>query len=406
MDMLNMIWDQIAVVFGSTFLGMTIFQLASGSIIMLLFLVLRKIFARIVISKLRKITKNTKTDIDDKILDALEGPLKVLPIIAGIFFFVSYFSLPDNVVDVLLSLTRSMIALIIFWSVYNILKPFTNILEKFLAALTQESETLYAEEFTGLIIKGLKIVIIGIGVIIILSQWGVNVLPLLGGLGIAGMAMAFAAQDLISNVFNGIKLLLDGTYKRGDWIKAGDIEGTVEQIGIATTKIRRFDKSVESVPNRLLGETSIINFSKMTNRRVKMTIGVEYRTTVLQIRNVVSRIRTYLEEHPQIAQPGESKVSQMVHVTKFDDSSININLYYFTKTTKWAEWRMVRDENMMEFMKIMEEEGVGFAFPSVSNYVEVLPEIGRKMASQRENEEIEEAYDWSKVEGANEEGSG
>lgn len=360
-------------VFEMTFLGMSAGQLVGGTVIILTFLVLRKAFANTVIAYIARLTKKTDTDLDDKMLAALQEPLKFIPVVLGFFFFTQWFELPTDVSDFFLNIVRTLMAVTVFWAVFNILDPLSAILESILAKLTYESETLYAEEFTGLIVKSLKIAIVGVGVIIILSQWGVNVLPLLGGLGIMGMAIGFGAQDSIANIFGGIKILLDGQFKRGDWIKTPDIEGTVAEIGISTTKVREFDKAVTSIPNKQLSETTIKNYSKMTYRRVKLTVGVEYSSTANQLKNIVDRFREYLQNNPEIAQPDTERVAQMVHLVNFAGSSIDISLYYFTKTTKWAEWRRVVHNNMLEFKQIVEDEGAAFAFPSQSLYLESTP---------------------------------
>ena len=165
-EFLQMIVD----VFSATFFGITAWNAIGGALVILLFVVLRGVFARRVIAYLSKLTARTKTDVDDKILNALSSPLKFIPIIAGVFFLTQWFGLPDNIIVVLLSLTRSLVAFTIFWAAYNVLTPFSELLESLLEKLTEKSETLFAEEFTGLIIKGLKITTVGVGIIIILSQ--------------------------------------------------------------------------------------------------------------------------------------------------------------------------------------------------------------------------------------------
>lgn len=374
-DLMSLVQDSM----GATFFGMTAGQMLIGFCIMIAFLILRKLFARFVIARLKHFTTKTKTDLDDKFIAALENPLKFIPIILGLFFFAQYFSLPMDIATVFLTLTKSMVAFVVFWGLFNILNPLSDILECGLARLTKDSETLFAEEFTGLIVKGLKIAIISTGVIIVLSQWGVNVIPLLGGLGIVGMAIGFGAQDTIANIFGGIKILMDGQFKRGDWILTPDVEGTVMQIGISTTKLRGFDKAVFTVPNKQLAESYVKNYTKMTNRRVKLTIGVIYSTTSNQLENITNRIRKYLQNNPDIAQPGKAPVVQMVHLVDFGASSIDISLYYFTKTTKWQVWRDVVHENILEFKRIVEDEGSEFAFPSSSVYLESTPDKPKLM---------------------------
>ena len=371
--MVNEFLNLVSEVFEKRIFEMPAGQIIGGAIIMIAFLAVRRIFANTVIFYLTKLTKRTKTELDEIFLEALKGPLKFIPIVLGIFFFTQWFELSENALKFFLTIVKTLIAFVLFWAAYNVLTPLSSVLETILSKLTQKSETLFAEEFTQLIIRALKIAVMIVGFIIILSQWGINVVPLLGGLGILGMAVGFGAQDSIANIFGGIKILLDGQFRRGDWIQTPDIEGTVFEIGIATTKVREFDKAITSIPNKRMSESAIKNYSRMTNRRVKMTIGVEYSSTANQLENIVDRIREYLQSNPDIAQPETESVLQMAHLTSFGASSIDISLYYFTKTTNWVEWRRVVHENIIEYKRIVEREGAAFAFPSQSIYLESTP---------------------------------
>ena len=341
-------------VFEKRFFDMPASQIIGGAVIMIVFLAVRRIFANTVILYVSKITDRTETEVDGEFLEALKGPLKFIPIVLGIFFFTQWFELSPGVSAFFLTVVKTLIASVLFWAAYNILVPLSTLLEAILSKITHKSETLFAEEFTLIIIKSLRISVVIVGFIIILSQWGINVLPLLGGLGILGMAVGFGAQDSIANIFGGIKILLDGQFRRGEWIKTPDIEGIVVEIGIATTKVREFDKAITSIPNKRMSVSTIKNYSRMTNRRVKMTIGVEYNSTAIQLKNIVNRIREYLKSNPAIAQPETEEVVQMVHLVNFGASSIDISLYYFTKTTNWVEWRSIVHENILEFKRIVE----------------------------------------------------
>ncbi len=353
--------------------GMTAGHLIVGGLVMIVCIVARKLFAHFVLARIRRFTKQTKSDLDDKILEALKEPIKFIPIILGVFWFANYFVLPPAISIMVNNVASAMITGTLFWAFFNILSPFSSLLESVLAKLTAESETLFAEEFTGLIVKSLKIGVVVVGAIIVLSQMGLNVYGLLGGLGIFGMAVAFGAQQMIQNIFGGIKILLDGVFKRGEWIQVGDTHGTVMSIGIATTKLRAFDKAIISIPNSIISETEVKNWTRMSNRRIKMTIGVEYRTTYQQLQNIVSRIRDYLINNPEIAQPADHPVAQMVHLVNFGASSIDINIYTFTITTSWAEWRRIQHDCMLEFKRIVEDEGTGFAFPTQTLHIDSMP---------------------------------
>ena len=198
--MFNEFLTLVSEVFEKRIFEMPAGQIIGGAIIMIAFLAVRRIFANTVIFYLTKLTSRTKTNLDEIFLEALKGPLKFIPIILGVFFFTQWFELSENALNYFLTIVKTLIAFVLFWAAYNILTPLSSVLETILSKLTQKSETLFAEEFTQLIIRALKIAVMIVGFIIILSQWGINVIPLLGGLGILGMAVGFGAQDSIANI--------------------------------------------------------------------------------------------------------------------------------------------------------------------------------------------------------------
>ena len=174
-------------------------------------------------------------------------------------------------------------------------------------------------------------------------------------------------------MFGGIKLILiDRAFSVGDWIEAPSIgHGTVEQITLSTVRIRKFSKALQSVPNGIIANAAITNWSRMSNRRVKMDIGLVYSTTSDQFETILMNIKTFISEDNRV----DHNVTEMVHLVAFNASSVDINLYYFTKTTDWVLWRGIIEEHMLAFMKIVADAGSSFAFPSQSIYVEDLNNI-------------------------------
>ncbi|MEX1147098.1 MAG: mechanosensitive ion channel domain-containing protein, partial [Sphingomonadales bacterium] len=153
----------------------------------------------------------------------------------------------------------------------------------------------------------------------------------------------------------------------------GVVEGTVIVIGFRTTRIRRFDRAPEFVPNSKLSDNVVTNFTEMTHRRILWTIGLEYRTTLDQLREIRDAIEAYLMESEDFAQPPE--VPLFVRIDSFNASSIDILIYCFTRTTKWGEWLIYKEQLACKVKDIVEGAGAGFAFPSQSLYVETWPEI-------------------------------
>ena len=209
------------------------------------------------------------------------------------------------------------------------------------------------------------------GAATILEIWGIKIGPILAGLELFGVAVALGAQDLFKNLISGILVIAEKRFNPGDWIRVdGEVEGTVETINFRSTLVRRFDKAPVFVPNSKLSDNSVINFSSMTFRRIYWVIGVEYRTTVDQLRIIRDGIENYILESDDFAKP--PKVPTFVRIDKFSDSSIDIMVYCFTKTTVWGEWLQIKEALAYGVKEIVEGAGTAFAFPSRSIYMETV----------------------------------
>ena len=355
-------------VWGETLLGVSVGQLAIAVVVLLVALLLRRFFARVVIARLSKWTRKTSTEVDDQILAALQQPLMFLFIIIGLSIIVQWIPFGADAEDVLVRILQSFIAFTIFWTIYRMLDPISVFFDKFLFKLAGA----VANEVKDYLLKALKVFAAGSGIVAVLAQWGINPWPYFAGIGVLSLPFAFAAKDAVSNVFGGIKLLIvDQAFRIGDWIETPSIgNGTVEEVTLSTIKIRKFSKAVQTVPNGVIAAEPIINWSRMTSRRIKMDIGLSYETTSEQFETILANLRAFIAADDRV----DHSVTEMVHMTQFNESSIDINLYYFTTTTKWEEWRSTQEEHMLAFMRIVEEAGACIAFPTRTVHLEGWPE--------------------------------
>ena len=219
------------------------------------------------------------------------------------------------------------------------------------------------------IIKALKILIIILGFAAVLELWGIKIGPIIAGLGLFGVAVALGAQDLFKNLISGILVLVEKRFKVGDWIYVEDvIEGTVESIGFRSTVVRRFDKSLATIPNFQFAEKAVINNSQITNRRINWIIGLEYRTTSKQLTDIKQQIENFIKSSELFSKSENTMLS--VKIDQFAASSIDIKLICFTRTSKYLEWMKVKDLLALEIKNIVEKNNASFAFPSTSVYVE------------------------------------
>ena len=210
-----------------------------------------------------------------------------------------------------------------------------------------------------------------LGIASVLEIWGIKIGPIIAGLGLFGVAVALGAQDLFKNLISGILVLVEKRFKVGDWIFVdGIIEGIVEKIGFRSTVVRKFDKSLATIPNFQFAEKAVINYSETTNRRLEMIIGLEYGSTSEQLTKIKKEIENYIETNQDFNISEKTPVS--VKLNDFAGSSIDINIICYTKTRNFYEWKAVKDRFMIAIKKIVEDADASFAFPSQSIYVEKL----------------------------------
>ena len=202
-----------------------------------------------------------------------------------------------------------------------------------------------------------------------MEVWGIKIGPVIAGLGLFGVAVALGAQDLFKNLISGIMILLEKRFHIGDTINVpGHTEGVVEHIGFRSTLIRKFDSTPISIPNYVFAEAPIINYSNRHYRRINWIIGLEYKTTSDQILNVIKSIEEHIRNDTNFII--SENHSLFVKVDKFNDSSIDILIYCFTKTNVWSEFFTIKEKLAIKIKKIVEDNNVSFAFPSQSIYIE------------------------------------
>ncbi len=357
-------WALVLEVWSTVFLGVSVGRVLLALGIVLIFLLIRRLISALVIANLKKLVARTETLLDDKVIEALHKPIEFVPIIMAVFFGAQALDLVEPYTILADRVVQSMIAIAIFWAIYNTALPLSELMYKLDSILTAA--------MIDWAVRGTRVFVIFIAGVSVLQIWGIQVAPLIAGLGLFGVAVALGAQDMFKNLIAGFLILVEKRFKMGDWIRVdGVVEGTVERIGFRSTRVRRFDKAPVQVPNSKLSDNPVTNFSEMTHRRIYWVIGVEYRTSVDQLRTIRDGIESYILGNDKFAHPPE--VSTFVRIDAFSDSSIDIMIYSFTKTTNWGEWLEIKEAFAYALKEIVEGAGSAFAFPSQSIYVESMP---------------------------------
>ena len=338
--------------------GINISEIIIALIIFTFFLFLRGVFAKFIVKRLENFVLKSSNKFDNSLVNSMEGPAKFFPIVIGFFVATSYVSVESNAID---TINRSLITILIFWTFHQAVGPFSVVIKSI--------EGLLSKDLINWIINAIKVLILILGLAAVLELWGIKIGPIIAGLGLFGVAVALGAQDLFKNLISGILVLIEKRFQVGDWIFVeGVIEGTVERIGFRSTVVRRFDKSLATIPNFQFAENAVINNSLITNRRVNWVIGLEYRTTADQLKSIKDQIENYIKNNKDFVVSEDTLLS--VKIEQFAASSIDIRLICFTKTAEYLEWMKVKDALAIEIKNIVEKNNASFAFPSTSIYVE------------------------------------
>ena len=364
MTAFNQFFDLFSEVWVEGVFGVNVSEVIIGLTIFLFFYVLRRLFARFLINRLSKIVLKSSNKLDDTIIEVIEGPLKFLPVVIGFFVASSYIDFSLTVQNFIDLLNRSLITIFIFWLLYQLVIPFSFLIKKF--------EKKISKPLVDWTLRGLKILIFILGAVAILELWGIKVGPVIAGLGLFGVAVALGAQDLFKNLISGIMILMERRFTIGDVILvSGEVEGVVEQIGFRSTLVRRFDSTPVMVPNYKFAEQSVTNHTRRHHRRIRWLIGLEYRTSIHQLKKIRDELTGLIKNDEDFAK--NENTSFFVRIDSFSDSSIDVLIQAFTITNDWGEYLKIKEKLAVKIIEIIENNKAGFAFPSQSLYVESLP---------------------------------
>lgn len=310
--------------------------------IVLVFYVLSRIFTFYVVRFLLFLTRRTKADYDDKLVLAFKKPLSLLIVLAG-FYLAGLHLLESPEYEFFLTrLFRSAVIILIAQGLYNMVNTSSGLLTKIGNAYDLD------KLFLSLLSKTIRAVVIAISFTILVQEWGYDITGFVAGLGIGGLAFALAAQDTVANIFGGVVILTEKPFTIGDWIVAGDVEGTVEDITFRSTKVRTFAQALITMPNSILAKQPITNWTKMGKRRINFTFGVDYATPRQVLEECIEKIRELLVNHPEV-----HPATIFVNLEKFGERGLDIYVYFFTKTTIWGEWLRVREDILLKILGIL-----------------------------------------------------
>lgn len=323
---------------------------------------LGKILSYIMESKFKKLAEKTESTADDYLAESAGKPLSLLCQISGVYFALKIIGLPTkayNFEQLADNLYHIFLALDVTWFILKFVDAFHLHME----SRAQKQGAGMDSQVVKLITKSIKTFIWLLAGVLILQNLGYSISGLLAGLGLGGLAVAMAAKDTIANLFGSVTVFLDRPFRMGDVITVGGKTGSVEEIGFRSTRIRTFDDTLITIPNQKLTNAEVENVSKRKWRKVKLTVGVTYDTSLAQMEKIVTEIKDILEKHSKV------RKDYIVTFSNFGDSALEINIIYKNDTTAYKEHMEIQQEVNFAIMRCIEANDSEFAFPSRTVYL-------------------------------------
>lgn len=345
--------------------GLSMWQLVAMLGMIFISFVLHKvlsfIFHKIILGYLRR---SKFSELADKYVSPVAKPISVFLIVSLLLVFVPVLQLPIAISKYLVLALRVTVPVFLTLVCYRLV----DLLSFYFRKLAEKTKSSLDDQLVPLISKALRVFIVIIGIFFVLLKLNVDIIPLLTGLSIGGLAFALAAQDTIKNFFGSLMIFIDKPFQIGDWITSGEIDGTVEEVGFRSTRVRTFRNSVVYVPNGNLADSTIDNHGLRRYRRFYTQIALTYDTPTDLIEVFVQGLRKLVDNHPDTR-----KDSYEIYLNGMADCSLNVMFYIFFEVPTWSEELRARHEMLKLIIDLAQELGVNFAFPTQTLHMETFP---------------------------------
>ena len=319
--------------------------------------ILVKILYWIFSNVFKRITSKTKTNIDDVLLDKLEKPLTYLVLIGGYWIAIHFLKFNDTISSVLENV--AYLALVLdLTTIFS--RIFDALVSEVIMPLSEKSESSFDNQLIPVIQKGVRSIIWVLGIIIGLDNIGFDITAMIAGLGIGGLALALAAQDSVKNIFAGVMIFLDKPFRLNDRIQINGHDGSVEEVGLRSTRIRTLEGRIVTIPNCTFTDNSVINVTSQPALKVKLNLGLTYDTNEEQMQNAINILEEIVKDQPQI------KDDFAAGFNGFGDFSLNILFIYYVKPE--GHWLDTQTLVNKEILRRFNKEGLEFAFPTQTIY--------------------------------------
>jgi len=306
-----------------------------------------------VLARLSVFTKNSKMKVDDMVVQILDGLGTPFFFIVALYASVQHLQLPSIV-------TKLINGVFLLMMVYEVIKVLEKIIVFFLSRnLAKGTE---GRQISAVITFAVRVVLWSIGLILILSNLGINVTSLVASLGIGGIAISLALQNILSDIFSSFSILIDKPFKEGDFIIVGEHKGEVKHIGLKTTRIQALQGEEIVISNNELTTARVQNFKQMKQRRIVFSLGVTYDTPVTKVKKIPTIVKKIINDQKDVK-------FDRAHFKEFGDFSLNFEFVYYLKSNEYSVYMKTQQAVNLEIMEAFEKEQIEFAFPTQTVYV-------------------------------------
>ncbi|MEO6775576.1 MAG: mechanosensitive ion channel family protein [Kofleriaceae bacterium] len=314
-----------------------------------------RIVTRVLSAIAARVVRRTQSTWDDRLVERLGGPFSLL---IGLQLFraaLGWIELAPRATGLIERTCGTAMIAIVVWAGFRMVDLSRSVLQSRSWAREQPS----SRSLIALAARFAQVAVLVFGVIVALSQLGVSVASLIAGLGIGGLVFALAAQKTVENLFGAVSIGIDQPLREGDFVKVYDFVGTVEKIGLRSTRIRTLDRTIITIPNGELSNQRIESYTARDRMRLATVIGLEYGTTADQIRTIVAQLEAILRRHPKIWPD-----AVVVRFKEFAASSLDIEIMAWFQTQNTPEFQAIRQDILIAFMDAITAAGAGIAFPT------------------------------------------
>ncbi len=356
LELVSQVWNR-------GFLGIDLGSIISSLAVILIAFLFRGFVISVILNALGRLADKTESKIDDEILSALRKPIGLIPVTVAFYLCTLILPIEGLVGDITTNIVKAFVIFTIFSALSNAVKPIFVALST--SAWLTASMQMWLE-------RASRFLVWVIGIAIILDIFGIQIGPLVAGLGLFSVAVALGAQDFFKNLIAGILIIGEHRFQPGDRIEvSGQLHGIVETIGFRSTVIRTFDTAPMTIPNKDLSDVKVINHGDMFNRRLNWKINLIYSTSVEQLELIRTEIKEYIINSDDFV--SDPDLDPVVRVVELGASSIDILIVAYSDPVGFAAYNEVKENLIFNIMKIVKANNSEFAYPSTSLYVESMP---------------------------------